>query len=60
MAACLLHNFIIDVEGKDVDFEFSDDEFSEDSDGEDNEDDENGVNEHNEAAAKRDRICASL
>ena len=60
VVACLLHNFIIDIKGEDMDFEFSD-ESSDESDSEDDENwNENGGNENNEAIAKRDRICASL
>ena len=56
VAACVLHNFIIEIEGEDEDFEISDDE----SDDEDEYDNENDDPPDNDAVEKRDRISASL
>ena len=60
VATCVLHNFIIEIEGEgegeDEDFEISDDE----SDDEDEYDNENDDPPDNDAVEKRDRISASL
>ena len=56
ITACLLHNFIIDSEGEDIDINGDDSDDEEDSDDEaddDHEEDEAGVE-------KRDTICRNL
>lgn len=57
ITACLLHNFIIDIEGEDTDIngDESDDEGDSDNEADDdqNEEDEAGVE-------KRDTICRNL
>lgn len=62
VAACLLHNFIIESEGEQEDFEISDMDSSDDVDDEENvstEEDED-QNEPNQAMLKRNRICNRL
>ena len=56
ITTCLLHNFIIDIEGEDTDINGDDSDDEEDSDDEaddDHEKDEAGVE-------KRDTICRNL
>ena len=54
VAACLLHNFILDVEGEE---EF---DYEEDSDDEDDESGDEADEEDEDAVAKRNEICRIL